>query len=349
MANQNKFRVALTADLFDCEGNIKGIGTGLSVFAGQPHIECFTLEEDRPQIGADQLEGVQGVLVWAPSVQAETVSRSENLLAISRLGVGYDKVDVQACTEADVAVFITKGAVDRSMAEATVGWMLGLTHRVLIKDRLVRNGQWAESFNCIGQELRDRTFGSVGMGGIAREAIRLLSIFGMNRPLAFDPYLDASAGKDLGVDMVNLDDLMKRADFVSIHCPLTDQTRGLIGQRQLALMKPNAYLINTARGGIVDEDALYDVLKSKQIAGAAIDTFVGEPITAPHRFGQFDNVMLAPHAIGVTDELLRDLGDAASQAVLDLSLGRKPQRGIVNPEVFDRPGFQKKWERLRDR
>jgi phosphoglycerate dehydrogenase-like enzyme len=166
----------------------------------------------------------------------------------------------------------------------------------------------------------------------------------MQPPLAFDPFVDASTAERLGVRLVALDDLLREADFVSIHCPLNEQTRGLIGARELALMKPEAYLINTARGGLVDEDALYDALKKHRLAGAAIDCFAQEPVTAPHRFGELENVLLAPHSIAWTNELFRDIGRAVCQGMVDLSLGRKP-KGVVNPEVFDRPGFQAKWKR----
>ena len=168
----------------------------------------------------------------------------------------------------------------------------------------------------------------------------------MKTPLAFDPYLDARVAEGLGVRLVGLDELLAEADFVSIHCPLTEQTRGLIGHRELAMMKPDAYLINTARGGIVDEDALYDVLADRRIAGAALDCFAEEPVIRPHRFGELDNVLLAPHCIAWTDELFRDIGRSVCQGMLDLSLGKRP-RGVVNPEVFDRPGFREKWARIR--
>jgi phosphoglycerate dehydrogenase-like enzyme len=125
---------------------------------------------------------------------------------------------------------------------------------------------------------------------------------------------------------------------------LTDQTRGLIGAKQLALMKPGAYLLNTARGGIVDEDALYQALRERRIAGAALDCFAQEPVTTPHRFGALDNVLLAPHSVAWTAELFRDIGRAACQVMVDLSLGVKP-RGALNPELFDRPAFQAKWRR----
>jgi phosphoglycerate dehydrogenase-like enzyme len=241
--------------------------------------------------------------------------------------------------------FITPGAVDRPVAEATVGWMLALTHHVAAKDRLVRTGQWDERSKYMGAELRDRTLGLVGLGGIARKVVELLRGWGMNPPIAFDPYVDASAAEKLGVRVVPLDELMRTADFVSIHCPLTEQTRGLIGHREIGLMKPDAYLLNTARGGILDEDALYDALRQRRIAGAALDCFAEEPVTTPHRFGEFENVLLAPHSIAWTRELFRDIGRSVCQGMVDLSLGRKP-RGVVNPEVFERAGFREKWERI---
>ena len=145
---------------------------------------------------------------------------------------------------------------------------------------------------------------------------------------------------------MSLEDLLRNADYVSIHCPLSKRTRDLIGARELSLMKPNAYLLNTARGGIVDEDALYDALKNRRIAGAALDCFAKEPVIAPHRFGELDNVLLAPHSIAWTDELFRDIGRAACQVIVDLSLGQEP-RGVLNPELLGRASFKTKWRRIR--
>jgi phosphoglycerate dehydrogenase-like enzyme len=341
-----RFRVALTADFFAPDGTAKYPDIGLSVFDGQGHIERVNLGEHRTPLGSDQLAGAQGVIVLTPAVTAETVSRSRDLLAVGRFGVGYNAVDVGACTLADVVVFINAGAVDRSVAEATVGWMIALAHHIRVKDILVRTGRWDERSRYMGRELRGRTFGTIGLGGIGRATVGLLRGFGMATPLAFNPYLDAQAAEAAGVRSVGLDELLARADFVSIHCPLTPQTRGLIGARELSLMKPDAYLINTASGGIVDEDALYDALTSRRIAGAALDCFAEEPITRPHRFGELENVLLAPHCIAWTDELFRDIGLSVCQGMLDLSLGKTP-RGVVNPEVLDRPGFREKWARIR--
>ncbi len=343
----DKYRVALTADLYNgdqllCED------MGLNVLDAQPHLERFNIKEHRSEVGSEQLEGAQGVLVWAPAITASTVSQADDLLAISRIGVGFDKVDVAACSAQDVLVFTTMGAVDRSLAEGTVTFMLALSHNLLIKDRSLRgeNFRWTQ-FDHLGKELRDRTFGAVGLGGIATEAIRLLSIFGMNAPIAYDPYVDAATAMALGVELVSLDQLMRRADFISVHCPLSDSTRGLIGAEQIGQMKSDAYLMNTARGGIVDEDALYDALKHKRIAGAALDVFASEPLTEPPRLAELDNAIITPHAIGMTDELMRDIGAAACQKLVDLSLGRVPEKGLLNPQVLESSGFQQKWQRLR--
>jgi len=340
-----KFTVALTADFYDAAGSPRYHDLGLSVLESQPHIEHTVFSEHRPKIGPDQLGQAQGVIVLTPAVTAESVSKAGDLLAFGRFGVGYDAVDVTACTAADVAVFITAGAVNRSVAEATVGWMIALAHHVLVKDRLVRSGQWDERSKYMGRELRDRTLGVVGLGGIARATIELLRGFGMRQPLAFDPYLDSTAAEKLGVRLVDLPTLMREADFVSIHCPLNDETRGLIGADELALMSSDAYLINAARGHIVDEQALFTALKDRRIAGAALDCFEVEPVTKPHPFKDLDNVLLAPHSIAWTDELFRDIGRMVCQGMVDLSLGRRPH-GVVNPEVFDRPGFEAKWSRL---
>jgi phosphoglycerate dehydrogenase-like enzyme len=344
---KQNFIVALTADFYDSHGASKYRDLGLSVLAEHPRIEQRVFKEHRKQIGADQIGDAQGVIVLTPAVTAESVTKPEHLLVMARFGVGYDSVDVPSCTAADVLVTITTGAVDRPVAEATIGWMIALSHNLLIKDKLLRTGQWDERSKFMGRELRDRTLGVIGLGGIARKTIELLRGFGMNQPLAFDPFATDELAAKAGVRLVSLEELLRQADFVSIHCPLTEKTRGLIGPRELALMKPDAYLLNTARGGIVDEDALYDTLKRRRIAGAALDCFAQEPVITPSRFADLDNVLLAPHSIAWTDELFLDIGRAACQVMVDLSQGKKPH-GVLNPELFERPSFQSKWKRFCD-
>ncbi len=340
------FRVAFTADFYDDRGQTKYRDIGLDRFT--PHTDrCVIARFDmhRPEIAPEQLAGVNGVIVLTPKVTVASLAESADLLAIGRFGVGYDSVDVAACTAADVVLFITAGAVDRPVAEATVGWMLALTHHIRMKDRLVREARWNDRSGYMGGELRERTLGVIGFGGIGRALVKLLRGFGMNPPLVFDPFTAPEIIQQHGARAVLLDELLSKSDFVSLHCPLNEKTRNLIGERELTLMKPTAYLINTARGGIVNEQALYDVLKADRIAGAALDCFDNEPLTTPPRFAEFDNVLLAPHCIAWTDELFRDIGRMACQGMIDLMHGRRPH-GVVNPDVFNRPGFQQKWKRL---
>jgi phosphoglycerate dehydrogenase-like enzyme len=341
----SKFHVALTADFYRADGAPKFVDFGLSTFDGHRDISVRPFAEHRSKIGADQLAGANGVVVLTPQVTRTSVADAGDLLAIGRFGVGYDSVDVQACTDADVLVCITVGAVDRPVAEATVGWMIALTHHMSMKHRLVHEARWDDRSQYMGRELRDRTLGVIGLGGIARKLIELLAGWEMRPAIAYDPFADPTVAKKMGVRLVELDELLRTSDFVSIHCPLTEKTRGLVGRRELGLMRPDAFLINTARGGIVDEDALHDALRENRLAGAALDCFAVEPLTEPSRFREFDNVLMAPHSIAWTNEMFRDIGRAACQGMVDLSQKRRP-RGIINPQVLESRGFQEKWERI---
>lgn len=337
------FRVALTGD-FSANGQPRYRDIGLDVLeAAGIHAKSF--EEHRPIIGADQIGDANGVIVLSPRVNAATLSNSKNLLAVGRFGVGFDSVDVEACTAADVLLFIATGAVDRSVAEATVAWMLALTHHVQAKDNLVRQGMWNERNQYMGSELRERTLGVVGFGGIGKALVKLLAGFGMNPPLVYDPFVTKEQATALGVRSVTLDELLAQSDFVSVHCPLNEKTKNLISDRELGLMKRSAFLLNTARGGIVNEAALAKALRDKRIAGAALDCFETEPVVKPPVFAEFDNVLLAPHCIAWTDELFRDIGRMVCRGMIDLAEGRVPN-GVVNRNVLDRPGFQAKWKRI---
>jgi phosphoglycerate dehydrogenase-like enzyme len=168
----------------------------------------------------------------------------------------------------------------------------------------------------------------------------------MRQHIVFDPFVSPEVLVESGVRHVELEELLSTADFVSLHCPLNNETRALIGADQLRLMKPDAFLLNLARGGIVDEHSLYEALANQRIAGAALDCFESEPVTEPHRLGELDNVLLAPHSIAWTDELFRDIGRTACQSLLDLSQGQRPH-GVVNSELFNNAAFNDKWNRIR--
>lgn len=339
------FRVTLTADFYDDTGTLKYRDIGLELLTSHQGISVGQFESHRAEIEPEQLVGTNGAIVLSPRVTARSLSASRDLLAIARFGVGFDSVDVAACSANDVALFITAGAVDYSVAEATVGWMLALNHHIQIKDSLVRTGQWDVRSRYMGSELRDRTLGVIGFGGIGQSVVQLLSSFRMKPPLVFDPFVSSDRIAAAGAVSVSLDELLSQSDFVSLHCPLNEHTRNLLGERELALMKPTAYLLNTARGGIVDEDALFTALSDRRIAGAALDCFSTEPIVVPSRWSGLENVILAPHSIAWTHELFRDIGRSACQAMIDLSQRRCPS-GLINKELLTRKSFQDKWHRL---
>ena len=339
------FRISITADFYDECGEPKYSDLGLSVFEGHDSIDVAAFSQHNVEIGAEQLADAHAVLVLTPKVTAESLRLANNLLVVSRFGVGFDSVDVASCTQNDVLVTIAKGAVDRPVAEATIAWMLALNHKVFQKDKLVRSGNWDARSNLMGTELRDKTLGVVGLGGIGSQLVALIRGFGMKQPIAFDPFASAEVFDRLGVKRCSLDEVLGMADFVSLHCPLTEDTRDLIGPSQLNLMKPTAYLLNLARGGVVNEDALFEALSTGQIAGAALDCFVDEPVTTPHRFGDFENVILAPHSIAWTDELFRDIGRMSCNSIAEVLSGNLPH-GVVNPEVFDKESFKAKWRRV---
>jgi phosphoglycerate dehydrogenase-like enzyme len=183
----------------------------------------------------------------------------------------------------------------------------------------------------------------VGLGNIAKEAVRLLRPFGIEKFLAFDPYLSTENGRALNVEMVVLDELLQRSDYVLVNCPLTPQTRHLIGERELGLMKRDSYLINTARGAIVDQSALVRALEDKRICGAALDVFETEPLPANSALTRLDNVTLTSHSIAWTEELFRDMGREDCMGALAVQRGEGPGN-VVNKEVLSRPGFLRKLE-----
>jgi phosphoglycerate dehydrogenase-like enzyme len=273
-----------------------------------------------------------------PRVTADSLKGVERLCAIGRCGVGYDNVDLQACTESDVAVFITPTAVMRPVAESIVLFVLALSHNLVLKDRLVRQARWVESTRKLGNEPRDRVVGTIGLGNIASEAIRLLRPFGIARVLAFDPYVPAARAQQLDVHLADLTTVLRESDYLLLNCPLTAETRGLIGAWELAQMKPEAVIVNTARGPIIQQDALIQSLERGSIRGAALDVFENEPLEPDSPLLNLDNVILTSHSVAWTVELFRDMGRMDCEGALAVWRGEAPLH-VVNRDVLDRPGF----------
>jgi len=339
------FRIGFSGDLVDERKQLIFPDFGLSLLDADPAVSYEFLEY-RPEYTAGQLAPYDVAISLKPKVTAASLDGIERLCAIGRCGVGYDNVDLDACTAHDVAVYITPAGVVRPMAESIVLFVLALSHNLTRKDRLVREGRWAESTRPLGRGPRERIVGTVGLGNIAREAVRLLRPFGVSRFLAYDPFVSKQQADELGVALTTLDELMRKSDYVLINCPLTSATRGLIGARQIAAMRPSAYLINTARGPIIDQGALTEALVARRIAGAALDVFEAEPLAPDSPLTKLENVILTSHSVGWTEELFRDLGRIDCEGALAISRGNAPA-DVVNRDVLDRPGFKRKLERYR--
>ncbi|MFO1318560.1 MAG: NAD(P)-dependent oxidoreductase [Burkholderiales bacterium] len=326
-----KFRIGINKEVVTADGGTI-FGDAAMKILDDPSVEWEILPEKVAELTPDHAARYDAFCLMSSKVTRQTLSRDDcRLKLVARFGVGYDNVDVPACTDRGVLLTITPDGVRRPVAASVMLYVLALAHRLVLKDRLVRDGRWAEKGDFLGMGLMGRTLGVVGVGNIGREVLTLARTFDL-RLLGCDPAVPQSSVADLGAKMVDLPTLLRESDFVSVNCLLDDRTRGLIGAKEFDQMKRSAYFINTARGPVVQEAALIDAIREKKIAGAAIDVFEQEPTPVDNALLGFDNVIVAPHAICHTDECMRMLGEGAFRAAIDLAHGRKPKH-IVNTEA----------------
>lgn len=339
----SRFRVALSGDFRKADGSPTYPDFDLTPLAQAKDVEVAFLDNASP-LTAEQLEDFDALILLAHRFDAGSVPNSGRLAVVARFGVGYDTVDVPACTAADIALVITPDGVRRPVAVSILTFMLALTGKLMVKDRLARMG--AEGFAArgahMGVGLVGKTLGSLGVGNIGAEMFRLARPFDMNF-IAHDPYADKSVAAELGIALVSIEELFARADILTVNCPLTPETHHIVNAGRLALMKPTAYVINTARGPIVDQKALTAALADGRIAGAGLDVFEQEPPRPDDPLFKLDNVIAAPHALCWTDQCFAGNGAADVRAVLDVMKGVTP-RGVVNRELLERPGFKAKLE-----
>lgn len=329
----NKFRVGITADVLQSDG-VPIFGAAVLSMLDDPAIEWEYMQQPTVDISAALAARYDAICAMFTRVQAGSLgAQDQRLKLIARFGVGYDSIDVPTCTSAGVVLTIAPDGVRRPVATSALTFVLMLAQKVLVKDRLTRDGRWGEKMDHIGTGLTGRTLGSIGMGNIGAELFRLAKPLDM-RFLAHDPVADPELARALGVTLVDMDTLFRESDFLCVNCPLNEQTRGLVSARLLGLMKRSAYLINTARGPIIDERALVVALQSGNIAGAGLDVFEDEPTPASNPLLKMDNVVLTPHGICFTDECMRSLAESAFRAVRDVAAGRTPLY-VVNPQVLD--------------
>lgn len=340
------FRVAISGDFKKADGTPTFPDFDLAPLRDAPGVEMAFIEQESP-IRAAQLEDFDALILLADRFTADSVPKSGRLAVVARFGVGYDTVDVDACTTAGIALVITPDGVRRPVAVAIMTMMLALTGKLPTKDKLTREAAagFARRSQHMGVGLVGRTLGSLGIGNIGAELYRLARPFDM-KFIAHDPFADKAVAAELGIELVGIEDLFRRSDILSVSCPLTEETRHIVNAERIALMKPTAYLINTARGPIVDQKALTAALRENRIAGAGLDVLEKEPPDPDDPILTLDNVILAPHALCWTDQCFAGIGAADVKAVLEVQHGRVP-RGVVNRAVLESERWRARLDRYR--
>src|SRR3954465_3258437 len=314
------------------------------ILKARPDVRLDRLENESPDaVAAPILSAAHAYQIGAARdelaphfhAHADLLKRAPNLLIVSSNGAGFDPVDVDACTAAGGLVLNQSGGNANSVAEHAVGMLLTLSKRIIEADRALRRDANVNRNALMGNEAKGKTIGIVGIGNVGRRIAELCKGLLHMKVIAYDPFLGAEEITARGAEKVELDDLMRRSDFVSISCPLNKDNRGMIGAKQFALMQPHAFFIPTARGFIHDERALYDVLRDKRIAGAGLDVWGKEPPPPEHPLLQFDNVLASPHTAGVTREARQNMGRIAPEQLLAALDGGRPPR-LINPDAWPR-------------
>ena len=310
---------------------------GLAVLQARPDVEIamHTPGSPAPEFRAALAEGpVAGVILSVTPFGAAEIAAAKGLRVASRGGVGYDAVDIPAMTKARIPVMITGTANSPSVAEQAMFMMMTLAKRGAQLDRMVRDNRWGDRYQDMPLDLIGKTLLVIGHGRIGSRTVKRGVAMEM-RVLVHDPYVPAAGIRAAGAEPVaDLDQAVAAADFISIHAPKTPATTNLFDAKRLARMKPTAYLVNTARGGIIDETALHAALTTGKLAGAGLDVLLEEPPPASHPLFKLPNVVFAPHMAGVTREAFDRMAIQAAQNVLDVLDGKPNPDNVVNKEVL---------------
>ena len=322
------------------------------VLEREPGIAFHRLSYDAP--AADNWKALSAAHVYCVSstrqempeeyrCNAALLARCPDLLAVSTTGAGYDTVEAPACTAAGVLVVNQSGANADAVAEHALAMMLALAKKIPQTDRSLRSGAGVPREHFKGWNSLGRTLGVVGIGNTGRRLARICGQGLQMKVLACDPYLSAEEIRERGATKLDLATLLAQSRFVSIHCPYNDETKNMIGKRELAAMPRGSYLITTARGGVVDEQALAAALKSGHLAGAGVDVWNEEPPASSHPLLALDNVIATHHTAGITHDSRDNMRDWNAQQVMGILRGERPPR-LVNPDAW--PGFARRFEKL---
>ena len=287
-------------------------------------VEVILAPDSSVETVRKEIKGIHGVIVRTAPFTREIIESADKLKVIGRHGVGVDSIDIKAASERGIPVVHTPNANMVSVAEHTIGFILALAKRLVISDKATREGNFALREEFAASDLDGKTLGIVGAGRIGSTLAKKCKVAFNMKVLSYDPYLSPEKAKEMEVSLCDsLPELLKESDFVSIHVPLTKDTRDLIGEKELKFMKPTAFLINVGRGRIVDEKALAKALKEEWIAGAASDVFSQEPPDPDNPLLKIENVILSPHMAALTKECVIRMATGAAQGVLDVLRGNK--------------------------
>ena len=271
----------------------------------------------------------------AAPITAAVIEKAPDLRVIGRTGVGYDSVDIAAATRRRIPVVYTPGVGSRAIGEAAMGYMLTLCKRFAYWDEQLKAGNWKSRFETQARDLDGRVLGIIGFGRIGQILAEMARPFNMTI-IAYDPLVSAERGAGLGVRMVELEDLLTAADFISLHCPLIPETKGLINRQRLALVKPGTYLVNLARGAVVESlDVLHEALISGQLGGIGLDVYEPAPPDVTHPLFKLPNVLTSPHSMGTTEAAMTRIFKSMADDMAAILRGEKP-RFVVNEEVLPR-------------
>ena len=337
----SRFRVGLSRAFFKQDGALTYPDFDLSRLERHPAVELVRVKSGS-EISADHVRELDALILGGEIFSRAAIIPDGRMTLIARFGVGYNAVDIGACTEHGIGVAITPDGVRRPVAVSVIALLLALTGKMFVKDRITRMGPagFAQRSAHMGIGLVDRTLGLIGLGNIGLETVKLAKPFGL-RFIAHDPYVDPAVAADLNVSLVDIDSVFRESDFVSLNCPLTPETTHLVNARRIELMKPASFLINTARGGLIDQAALTRALQARRIAGTGLDVLDPEPPAADDPILGLDNVILAPHALSHTDQCFAGIGASAVDAILTVMSGAPP-RNLVDRAAQVHPAWRAK-------
>jgi D-3-phosphoglycerate dehydrogenase len=339
------YRVGITGDMYD---KIMAVPTARAALENTPAVEVVRFEHGEDPVGPAELDAFDAVIAGGLRISHASTSGLRRLSLVVRFGAGYDRVNIGGCSEAGVIVATTPKGIQRAMSTAAMAHILALSTKYLFKRRCLYEGRWHEAAAAehIGMGLAGRSVGYVGFGNIGQDLYRLIQPFEM-RHLVYDPYLADDAAGGFVIERVDFSTLLAQSDIVVLLCLLTDETHHLIDEDALRRMKDTAYLINVARGAIIDQAALARALAGGQIAGCGLDAYDPEPIATDDPLLVQDNANLTPHALGYTDEMIRLCSELCVEAALKVRRGEEPA-SVINREVLQSTKLQGKMEKYRE-